>query len=83
MTIVEKAVPLEILGMSEGDAVVGFRMTEGSIIFQVAEAIGDRPQRQERRVREWVEKWGGSMKLEAGESRESLRSAAMEQKFGS
>lgn len=31
---------------------------------------------------EWAKKWGGSMKLEAGETRESLRDSYAKEKFG-
>lgn len=89
MTIIEKTVPLTSIGMHDGDVVVGFRMTAGRIVLQVVEsttasaASPDTAQPPRKDIRDWINKWAGTMRLNPGETRESLRADAMQAKFGS
>jgi hypothetical protein len=88
MTTVEKSIPLKLIGMNDGDAVVGFRMGAGQIILQVTNSFqtSEKPPQAvpaPKSIGDWINKWAGTMTLEPGETRESLRAAAMAEKFGS
>lgn len=90
MTIVEKTVPLNLIGMSDGDSVIGFRMAAGRIIFQVVESdrkgVGHQDleeQTPRKDIRDWINRWAETMTFEPGETRESLRAEAMKAKFDS
>jgi hypothetical protein len=86
MTIVEKSVPLNLIGMHDGDAVIGFRIVAGCIILQVAEAVqrtGQQTAQPTKKLGDWGRKWAGAVTLNHGETVESIRDAAMMERFGS
>lgn len=86
MTIIEKTIPLDALGLREGDTLVGFRLTGGNMILQVAASTANPvpiPLRAKTKLGDWGRKWAGSLELAAGETRESLKAEAMAAKFGS
>ena len=86
MTTVEKSITLKPIGMNDGDAVVGFRMAAGQIILQVAEASQnkkDQAAQPTKKLGDWGRKWAGAAMLKPDETVESVRDAAMIERFGS
>jgi hypothetical protein len=89
MTISEKTIPYHLIGMHDGDVVVGFQLAAGQVIFQVAsmkvgtttstETPAPRPS---KKISDWIDKWAGTLVFEPGETRESVRAAAMQERFG-
>lgn len=84
MTIVEKSVPLELLGLHEGESLVGFQIVDKRIIFQVVAAnpISTPSPSKASSLGDWGRKWTGSLTLAPGESADTLRTEALSRKFG-
>ena len=81
MTIVEKSAPLELLGLHEGDALVGFSINKGRIIFQVA-VTNPSPARSKRgSAGAWARHARGSSRLAVGETHDEARMAYYREKF--
>ncbi len=87
MTLRETSLPLELLHLREGETVVGYQILAGQITFKVVSVTETEAQKTtttpRKNIRDWINKWAGTMELEPGETRESLRAAAMQEKFGS
>ena len=87
MTLRETSLPLELLHLCEGETVVGYQILAGQITFKVVSVTETEAQKTtttpRKNIRDWINKWAGTMELEPGETRESLRAAAMQEKFGS
>ena len=85
MTITDTPIPLNIIDLHDGDQVVGFRQSGHQVIIQVARAVSGpaKPRPAGKDIREWIDKWAGSMPLGEGETRDSVREAAMLERFGS
>ncbi|RYD31575.1 MAG: hypothetical protein EOP86_17605 [Verrucomicrobiaceae bacterium] len=83
MKIVEKMIPLDAIGLCEGDTLVGLRVAGGHLILQIAVAAGSAPPSEKTKTRlgDWGRKWAGSLVLAPGETRESLRAEVMREKF--
>jgi hypothetical protein len=88
MTIVQKIVPYHLIGMQDGDAVLGFQLLAGRVLFQVAslkeetklpEPVAPQPA---KKLGDWGRKWAGAVTLSPGEKVEDLRDAAMAERFG-
>ena len=89
MTILEKTVPYHLIGMEEGDVVVGFQLMAGQVVFQVASSKGESQpaappvSEPKKSLGDWGRKWSGSVTLAAGETVESVREAALKERFSS
>lgn len=85
MTLRETSLPLDLLHLREGESVVGYQILEGQITFKMisSEEVPTPSQIQKKDISEWINRWAGSLKLDAGETRDSLRAAAMQEKFDS
>ncbi len=75
MTIVEKSAPLEVLGLHEGDALLGFNIKEGRIIFQVAVTDAAPTQKKRGSAGEWAKHARDSANLVEGEAHDAARMA--------
>ncbi len=81
----EKSIPLDLLGLKAEDHLVGFRISEGKVIIQFStssEPVVAATVQPKRKLGDWGRKWAGCLRLEPGETRESLRAEAMKQRFG-
>ncbi|MDB6134574.1 MAG: hypothetical protein JWM59_2817 [Verrucomicrobiales bacterium] len=83
MTIVAKVIPLDAIGLWEGDTLIGLQLAGGNLVLQVAVAVGSAAPSEKTKTRlgGWGRKWAGSLVLTPGETRESLRAEAMKEKF--
>jgi hypothetical protein len=81
MTRITLAIP-EDLHPHEGDEVLFQTLVQADGSYLVTRAVRSQPRQRSMTPADWARKWAGSMKLEEGETRESLRDAYMKEKFG-
>ena len=84
MTIVEKSVPLETLGLREGDEVVSFTVEHGKVVYRVATASAAplTPSKKPGSAGEWARQARGSARRLPGETHDDARMAYYREKFG-
>lgn len=85
MTVRETSLPLELLHLNEGESVVGYHILSGKITFKVVSGSDAKAPMITPRLKlgEWGRKWAGSVKLNVNETVESVRDAAIMERFGS
>ncbi len=85
MTLRETSLPLELLHLREGETVVGYQILSGKITFKVISLTeAEAPTKAlKMKLGDWGRKWAGAMKLKDGETIQSVRDAAMMERFGS
>ena len=89
MTIHQKTVPFQLIGLEDGDVVLGFQLMAGQVVFQVASMKGESlstvptAATAKRSLGDWGRKWSGTVTLEPGETVESVQEEAMFERFGS
>ena len=84
MTLRETSLPLELLHLREGETVAGYQILSGNIIFKVVSVPETEAPGKARKMKlgDWGRKWAGAMKLNEGETVESIRDAAIIERFG-
>jgi hypothetical protein len=85
MTLRETSLPLELLHLREGETVVGYQILSGKITFKVVSVTESAAptKSQKMKLGDWGRKWAGSVKFHEGETVQSIRDAAMTERFGS
>ena len=68
-----------------GETVVGYQILSGKITFKVVSMMDVEAPNKARKIKlgDWGRKWAGSMKLNEGETIQSVREEAMTERFGS
>lgn len=82
--IFEKSIPLDSLGLGEGDQIVSIRIDVSSLIVTVAKTPAEPEGNPGRngRLGSWGRKWAGTFAIPSGETADTLKAQSMQEKFG-